>query len=205
MSIEERIHALAEAYGRQTAHAYPLAAYVELVERWNVKIDLTAALEQEKLVEVLLADAFMLSMKQVLPAGARILDVGSGAGAPAIPVAIMRPDLSMTLVEPMRKRVAFLRTAIGVLGLRDRVRVIEARLNLDRPNVPGAPFHVAMARATFAPEVWWRVARSLADQVLVLTTVKEELPENPDLSWAYQIPSSQAPRIIAVYQRDIPT
>ncbi|HEY6425532.1 MAG TPA: 16S rRNA (guanine(527)-N(7))-methyltransferase RsmG [Pseudonocardiaceae bacterium] len=54
---------------------------------------------------------------ELLPEGARVLDVGSGAGLPGIPLALARPDLAITLLEPMERRVAWLREVIGQLGL----------------------------------------------------------------------------------------
>ncbi|HGY10030.1 MAG TPA: 16S rRNA (guanine(527)-N(7))-methyltransferase RsmG [Oceanithermus profundus] len=59
---------------------------------------------------------------EVLPEGAHVLDVGSGAGLPAIPLAILRPDLQLTLVERRAKRAAFLDLAVARLGL-ENVRV----------------------------------------------------------------------------------
>ena len=66
-------------------------------------------------------DAFALARKLEQPA--RVIDVGSGGGLPAIPLALLRPRLAITLVEPIAKKAAFLRTAIRELGLGDRVSV----------------------------------------------------------------------------------
>lgn len=60
-----------------------------------------------------------------VPEGATVLDVGSGAGLPGIPLWLARPDLTMTLVEPMERRVAFLREVVTELGL--TVTVLRAR------------------------------------------------------------------------------
>lgn len=59
--------------------------------------------------------------------GARVADVGSGAGLPGIPLAIARPDLSVVLMEPLLRRSSFLSEAIEELGLGDRVSVVRAR------------------------------------------------------------------------------
>ena len=56
-----------------------------------------------------------------------MVDVGSGAGLPGIPLAILRPDLRVTLLEPLLRRVTFLSEAVTALRLDDRVRVVRAR------------------------------------------------------------------------------
>jgi 16S rRNA (guanine527-N7)-methyltransferase len=63
----------------------------------------------------------------LLPPDAAVVDVGSGAGLPGLPIAIRRPDLSVVLVEPMLRRTRFLELAIAELELADRVRVLRGR------------------------------------------------------------------------------
>ena len=62
-----------------------------------------------------------------LPAGVPVLDVGSGAGLPGLVLAIRRPDLRVTLLEPMQRRVAFLDEAVTTLGLSGTVAVVRGR------------------------------------------------------------------------------
>lgn len=66
-------------------------------------------------------------LSDLVPAGARIVDVGSGAGLPGLPMALRRADLRVDLVEPMLRRTRFLESAVGELGLADRVRVVRGR------------------------------------------------------------------------------
>jgi 16S rRNA (guanine527-N7)-methyltransferase len=181
-----------------------LGRYVELVATWNRKLDLTAATQSAALAEVLLADAFLLASNDVVPAHSRCVDVGSGAGAPALPLALLRGDLSLTLVEPLRKRVAFLRTALGTLQLVSRVKVIEQKLDPEQPAVAEAPFDVAMSRATFAPELWLAAGAQLAPRTLVL--LAQQAPPVAagtalDRVVSYTLPFSGAERKIAIYQR----
>ncbi|MGX7823750.1 16S rRNA (guanine(527)-N(7))-methyltransferase RsmG [Actinokineospora sp. 24-640] len=71
---------------------------------------------------------------EVLPEEARVVDVGSGAGLPGIPLAIARPDLSMTLVEPMARRVAWLTEVVETLGLSS---VVVVRGRAEEPALRG--------------------------------------------------------------------
>ncbi|WP_041446604.1 16S rRNA (guanine(527)-N(7))-methyltransferase RsmG [Cutibacterium acnes] len=65
-----------------------------------------------------------IALESLIPEGCRVADVGSGAGLPGIPLAILRPDLEMTLIEPMLRRSNFLTEALDELGLDDRVTVV---------------------------------------------------------------------------------
>ena len=62
-----------------------------------------------------------------IPPGARVVDVGSGAGLPGIPLAIARPDLAVVLLEPLLRRANFLTGVVDELGLGDRVSVVRGR------------------------------------------------------------------------------
>ena len=68
-----------------------------------------------------------IALESLIPEGCRVADVGSGAGLPGIPLAILRPDLEMTLIEPMLRRSNFLTEALDELGLDDRVTVVRGR------------------------------------------------------------------------------
>lgn len=68
-----------------------------------------------------------VAIADLIPTGAELVDVGSGAGLPGIPLAILRPDLSITLLEPMLRRANFLTHAVDNLGIADRVCVQRGR------------------------------------------------------------------------------
>jgi 16S rRNA (guanine527-N7)-methyltransferase len=102
----------------------------------------------------MLADASLLA--RVIPVGASVVDVGTGAGAPGLALAVMRPDLHVTLVEALGKRVAFLRTVIGKLGRLD--------IKLDATDAHGIArtrYDVAMSRATLRPSEWLALGAAL--------------------------------------------
>jgi 16S rRNA (guanine527-N7)-methyltransferase len=66
------------------------------------------------------------AIASLVPVGSRVVDVGSGAGLPGIPLALVRPDLTVTLLEPLARRVAFLTECVRRLGL-ERVTVVRGR------------------------------------------------------------------------------
>ena len=91
------------------------------------------------------------AVAEAVPPGARVVDVGSGAGLPGIPLGLARPDLRLTLVEPMARRVEFLEETVAGLGPAtvgsSRWRVVRGRAE-DRPVVSGVgPVDVVTARA----------------------------------------------------------
>jgi len=92
----------------------------------------------------------------VCPPGARVLDVGSGAGLPGIPLALARPDLDVVLLEPLQRRCDFLADALASLGL-DRVRVHRGRAEdpAVRAALGGSAVVVARAVAPLDRLVGW--------------------------------------------------
>jgi 16S rRNA (guanine527-N7)-methyltransferase len=148
-----------------------LAAYCELVVAWNQRVDLTAARSADELVDLLLADAIAIAGALPCRAGERWLDVGSGVGAPGIPLALLLP-MRMTLVEPRDKRVAFLRSAVGSLARPD---ITVSRMRSDR--FVNASAEVAISRATLPPEQWLAEGSRLATERVWLLLARAELPE----------------------------
>lgn len=84
---------------------------------------------------------------ELLPARATVIDVGSGAGLPGLVLAIARPDLSITLVESMARRTAFLAEAIALLGLEDHVAVVRGRAEEPATRRLLTPADIVTARA----------------------------------------------------------
>jgi 16S rRNA (guanine527-N7)-methyltransferase len=124
-----------------------LARYVDLLHTWNARINLTGARSPEAIVREQLPDSFALA--QVVPSGIRLVDVGSGGGLPAIPFAVLRPDVQLTLSEPRSRRRAFLTTALRELGLTADLRPDRAE------DLPGGTFDGSSARAVLPPPQWW--------------------------------------------------
>lgn len=106
-----------------------LAGYLELLVKWNRVYNLTAIRDEGKLVSHHVLDS--LAVVGHLPEG-NVVDVGSGAGLPGIPIAISCPERAVTLLDSNQKKSAFLTQAIAELGL-VRAQVVTARAEAFRP------------------------------------------------------------------------
>ena len=171
----ERAERRLDEAGASPAALAAILRWLELLCEWNGRIDLTAARSGGELVDLMLADAAAISAH--LPAGARVVDVGTGAGAPGLALALMRPDLTVTLCEPLAKRASFLRTVIGSVNRTD-VTLIAKRGEELAP----ATWDEAMARATLPPEEWLALGAKLVKPgggVWVLLA-SGEAPSRPD-------------------------
>jgi 16S rRNA (guanine527-N7)-methyltransferase len=166
-----------------------VVTWLERLQEWNARIDLTAARSPEELVDLMLVDAMVLAPH--LPQGARVVDVGTGAGAPGLALALLRRDLRVTLVEPLGKRAAFLRTAVGAVSRSDVV------IERARGEAVGGrrAWDVALSRATLPPPAWLELGVTLAapgGSVWVLLA-KDEAPSSPraelaqDLSYTWPL------------------
>ena len=101
-----------------------LLAYARLVEKWNRVYNLTAVRDAERIVPQHLLDSLAVAPHVQ---GNALLDVGSGAGLPGIPLSLARPDLAVTLLEANHKKAAFLTQAAIEIGL-PNVEVVNARV-----------------------------------------------------------------------------
>jgi 16S rRNA (guanine527-N7)-methyltransferase len=104
-----------------------VAAYLDLLLRWNVRINLTAVRDAESILARHFGESFF-SVRHLFPAAEKmpsLADVGSGAGFPGLPCAIIRP-ISLTLIEASQKKSVFLREVVRALSLAD-VTVLNAR------------------------------------------------------------------------------
>jgi 16S rRNA (guanine527-N7)-methyltransferase len=107
--------------------AEKLSEFHILLADWNKRMDLTAVLEESEMVDRHYVDSLTpLTTDGLIPKGAAVIDVGSGAGFPGIPLAIARPDIHMTLLDAQQKRVRFLQEASTRLNL-NNVRAVHGR------------------------------------------------------------------------------
>ncbi|RFU86459.1 16S rRNA (guanine(527)-N(7))-methyltransferase RsmG [Streptomyces triticagri] len=116
--------------------------YAELLADAGVRRGLIGPREVPRLWERHLLNCAVLS--EVVPEGVTVCDVGSGAGLPGIPLALVRPDLKITLLEPLLRRTNFLNEVVELLGL-EHVTVVRGRAEEMLDKLP--PVHVVTARA----------------------------------------------------------
>ncbi|MEV2210678.1 16S rRNA (guanine(527)-N(7))-methyltransferase RsmG [Streptomyces sp. NPDC050997] len=116
--------------------------YAELLAEAGVKRGLIGPREVPRLWERHLLNCAVLS--EVVPEGVTVCDVGSGAGLPGIPLALVREDLKITLLEPLLRRTNFLTEVVELLGL-DHVTVVRGRAEEVMGTI--TPVHVVTARA----------------------------------------------------------
>jgi 16S rRNA (guanine527-N7)-methyltransferase len=96
-----------------------LSTYLDLLVRWNARVSLTAIRRPEEMVQRHFGESLFTGehLASRLNDGATVLDYGSGAGFPGLPIQLLLPNLRMTLAESQARKVAFLREVIRVLGL----------------------------------------------------------------------------------------
>ena len=107
-------------------HRLPLAErYATLLSTGGIERGLIGPREADRLWERHLLNCAVIG--ELVPTAARVLDVGSGAGLPGIPLAISRPDLQVELVEPMLRRTSWLEETVAALGMADTVVVTRGK------------------------------------------------------------------------------
>lgn len=118
-TVAERLNILLEQSGLavvDSATAEHFSAYLALLLRWNARMNLTAIRDEDGILSRHFVES--IACAQALPAGvATLLDFGSGAGFPGIPIAMCRREIAVTLAESQGKKAAFLREAVRTLGI----------------------------------------------------------------------------------------
>jgi 16S rRNA (guanine527-N7)-methyltransferase len=103
-----------------SVQAHRFEDYLSLLLRWNSRINLTAIRDEDGILSRHFVES--IACARALPAGiSTLLDFGSGAGLPGIPIALCRPEIAVTLAESQGKKAAFLQEAVRALGISARV------------------------------------------------------------------------------------
>jgi len=131
-----------------------LLEYLDLLAHWNRSYNLTAVTDTGEMVVRHLLDS--LSVLPYVGTG-RLLDAGTGAGLPGIPLAVMRPDLEVTLLDSAGKRIRFLRHVQRQIAL-ENVEIVESRLESHRP---ARPFDTVISRAFASLAAYATAARGV--------------------------------------------
>ena len=132
MSLQEKLHQGLQAAELTLPEATcsKLLEYLALLQKWNKVHNLTAVREPEEMVTLHLLDSL-----SVMPhiKGERLLDVGSGAGLPGIPLALCMPHLQVTVLDSSHKKTSFMRQAKAELGITN-LEVVRGRAEAYRPS-----------------------------------------------------------------------
>jgi 16S rRNA (guanine527-N7)-methyltransferase len=199
-SAERLTHLLADArlHFLQTSQYKQLSNYLSLILRWNARTNLTSVRGPEAILSRHFVES--IACAQALPGGiATLLDFGSGAGFPGIPIAICRPDLAVTLAESQGKKAAFLQEAIRVTG-------ITAKVHAARAETLTTQFDCVTLRAVDHMDRAVQAAAHLISPNgwLALLTTKSDLPSlqtaaGPAFLWSelISLPGSES-RILAL-------
>jgi 16S rRNA (guanine527-N7)-methyltransferase len=123
-----RLNALLEASNHPPLtpeQSEQFAEYLTLLQKWNAKTNLTAIRDEEGILSRHFLESILCA--RALPTGIQtLLDFGSGAGFPGIPIALMRSEIAVTLAESQNKKAAFLREAVRTLNLSTKVHSARA-------------------------------------------------------------------------------
>jgi 16S rRNA (guanine527-N7)-methyltransferase len=174
-----------------------------LLRRWNARINLTAIRDEEEILSRHFVES--IACARALPAGiVTLLDFGSGAGFPGIPIAICRREVAVTLAESQSKKAAFLREAVRTLDLSTEVRSQRAEslcATFDCVTlraVDRMPQAILAARSLVSPGGWLAVMTTTAQSESLCSAFDEALLwQTPVL-----LPGSDS-RILALAQMKI--
>ena len=149
-----------------------LSTYLDLLLKWNARTNLTAIRDPEEIVRRHFGES-LFSARQIPPATRTLLDFGSGAGFPGLPIQLLRPELTVTLAESQNKKATFLREVVRTLGM--STEIWPARVEVMPPE---RRFEVVALRAvddmaTALPAARSRIAPG--GQLLLLTTATHAL------------------------------
>ena len=149
MGFIEELDSVAKEYGLEltTAQLDDFNKYYELLVEWNEKINLTAITEPKEVAIKHIVDSLSCYQEKLFTGDVSLIDVGTGAGFPGLPLKIFCPNLKLTLLDSLNKRVKFLQLVVDELGLKD-VEVIHARSEEAARNKKyREKFNLATARA----------------------------------------------------------
>jgi 16S rRNA (guanine527-N7)-methyltransferase len=187
-----RLHDRAKAFGMTVPpHAEArLVTYFDLLFRWNQKINLTSLSNIDEAIDRLLLEP--VAAARELPHSPGIIDLGSGGGSPAIPLALALSATLLVMVESRSRKAAFLREAVRELGMNAVVEAARFEEVAARPDYQGGMDVVSIRAVRMDSPAWTAAAVFLKSQgtVALFTTAEanplEDLPET--LVWQKTTP-----------------
>ena len=179
-----------------------LLTYLELLLRWNQKINLTSIVAPKECITRHFGESFLVS--RIVPLKGRLLDVGSGAGFPGLAIKLIAPDLEVVLLEPVAKKRAFLREAARACSM-GSVQVVGSRLEDFCKTGQTGEFDILTVRAVGGLDVLIPLAEGLLKSGGHLCLwvggqqAKEICERIPNLQWQapVKVPLSHERQILA--------
>ena len=180
---EPAIAALLEPYLAVPPAILPrLSDYLDLLLKWNARTNLTAIREPEEIVRRHFGES-LFAARHLDAKPSTLLDLGSGAGFPGLPIALLRPEIQVTLAESQNKKASFLREAVRTLGLNTEVWANRAEL------LPAARvFHTVTLRAVDNMAAAVAAAEPRGTHQLMLLTSAAAAPVLHEFSRQSRIP-----------------
>jgi len=170
--------------------ATKLATLLEELERWNRKVNLTAIRDRDDMIVGHLLDSLVV---RPLLQGKRVLDVGTGAGFPGLPLAIVDPDREFELVDSNNKKIMFVQHVLGLLGLHN-AGTVKARIE---DYAPGHRFDTVIARAVAGIPRLLEIAGHHVGEDGVFVALKGRYPadeiEHISHPWGYEVRELSVP------------
>ena len=157
------IHVDSDKVEKFTTHAMELA-------KWNRKMNLTAITDPVEVAVKHFLDS--IAPDSMIPSNTSLLDIGSGGGFPGIPLKILNPSLSVTLIDASRKKVSFLKHIIRILGL-ENIEALHVRSEeFSKQAVFVASFNVIISRALSSTPEFFLMALPLLDKNGIIIAMK---------------------------------
>jgi 16S rRNA (guanine527-N7)-methyltransferase len=207
------------AYGLTPQNAEAMNYFLNELLRWNRTHNLTAITESDAALDLHLIDSIVIfpilkrylakpSQNKTEPV--RIADLGSGGGLPAIPLAILEPDWSFTLIEASKKKAAFLQHVRGGLGLKN-VQVVSERVE-NIPSLQTCSFDAVTARAFTRLNRLLDLSTNLLKSTGLVFAMKsqrseEEMSEVKNQEWKFleecplTLPNQKLDRRLLIFQQ----
>lgn len=186
-----------------------ISFYREL-DRWNQKINLISAHDTREIAIKHFLDSLLYSQALEQRENASLLDVGSGAGFPGLPLKILAPELHVTLLEPNEKKTSFLRHIVGTLDLQNVSVVSTVLRDFSRAATHLGRFSYLTTRAVAAEQILPFSAALLNEWGRVIFCLAKALDCDPgryglkaSREFRYELPGGFGRRVLTVLERAV--
>jgi len=189
--MKAALNKLAQSYDDRAVSRFE--TLLDELERWNRKFNLTAIRKRDEMVTAHIIDSLVA---RPLLHGESVLDVGTGAGFPGLPLAISEPERKFTLLDSNNKKIMFVQHVAGLLGL-DNVEAVKGR---GEDYAPGHRFDTVIARALAALPRLVEIAGHHVGEDGVFVALKGRYPaeelEELTAPWSHEVEELDVPGLV---------